>query len=167
NPHPRAADGRGDPRAQPAGQDVSDRRAQHAARPRSMRPDPRAGARSVHLPGGAGGDPAGRAGPRPLLGRRLQARRVGPSGGEPVTAMLELRGVIAGYGAGDVLQGVDLDTERGSVTCVVGPNGAGKSTVLRAVSGLLRPREGTIAFEGNDIRDASPPEILGLGISQV
>jgi ABC-type branched-subunit amino acid transport system ATPase component len=84
-----------------------------------------------------------------------------------MSAMLELRGVIAGYGAGDVLQGVDLDTERGSVTCVVGPNGAGKSTVLRAVSGLLRPREGTIAFEGHDLRGASPPEILGLGISQV
>ncbi len=81
--------------------------------------------------------------------------------------MLSLRKIVAGYGAGDVLQGVDLDVERGSVTCIVGPNGAGKSTVLRAVSGLLRPREGTIEFEGRDICGVSPAEILALGISQV
>ena len=81
--------------------------------------------------------------------------------------MLELRGVVAGYGAGDVLQGVELAVERGSITCIVGPNGAGKSTVLRSVSGLLRPREGEIAFEERDIRGLPPAEILGLGISQV
>jgi ABC-type branched-subunit amino acid transport system ATPase component len=81
--------------------------------------------------------------------------------------MLELRGVVVGYGAGDVLQGVQLAVERGSITCIVGPNGAGKSTVLRSVSGLLRPREGEIAFEDRDIHGLSPAEILGLGISQV
>jgi len=81
--------------------------------------------------------------------------------------MLTLRRIVAGYGAGDVLQGVDLTVESGSVTCIVGPNGAGKSTVLRAVSGLLRPREGTIEYEWRDLRGMSPAEILGLGISQV
>ena len=81
--------------------------------------------------------------------------------------MLEIRDVIAGYGAGDVLQGVDLEVEAGSVTCIVGPNGAGKSTVLRAISGLLRPREGTIAFRGESIHGRPPAEILELGISQV
>ena len=81
--------------------------------------------------------------------------------------MLEIRDVIAGYGAGDVLQGVDLAVEAGSVTCIVGPNGAGKSTVLRAISGLLRPREGTIAFRGESIHGRPPAEILELGISQV
>jgi ABC-type branched-subunit amino acid transport system ATPase component len=81
--------------------------------------------------------------------------------------MLEISDVVAGYGAGDVLQGVDLGVEAGSVTCIVGPNGAGKSTVLRAVSGLLRPRKGTIEFEGNDICRLAPAEILELGISQV
>jgi ABC-type branched-subunit amino acid transport system ATPase component len=81
--------------------------------------------------------------------------------------MLELRGVVVGYGAGDVLQGVELAVERGSITCIVGPNGAGKSTVLRSVSGLLRPREGEIEFEERDIRGLPPAEILGLGISQV
>jgi ABC-type branched-subunit amino acid transport system ATPase component len=81
--------------------------------------------------------------------------------------VLTLRGVIAGYGGGDVLQGVDLHVERSSIACIVGPNGAGKSTVLRAVSGLLRPREGEITLEGEDLCARSPAEILELGISQV
>jgi ABC-type branched-subunit amino acid transport system ATPase component len=81
--------------------------------------------------------------------------------------MLELRNVYAGYGGGDVLQGVDLVVERGSITCIVGPNGAGKSTVLRAVSGLLKPRRGTITFNGRSIAGMSPRQILSLGIVQV
>src|SRR4051794_13895458 len=81
--------------------------------------------------------------------------------------MLEIRDVVAGYGAGDVLQGVDLEVDAGSVTCIVGPNGAGKSTVLRAISGLLRPTRGSIAFEGTAIHGRAPAQILELGISQV
>jgi len=81
--------------------------------------------------------------------------------------MLSLRGVVAGYGAGDVLQGVDVTVQSGSVTCIVGPNGAGKSTVLRAVSGLVRPSAGSIEFKQRDIGRSSPAEILSLGISQV
>jgi ABC-type branched-subunit amino acid transport system ATPase component len=80
---------------------------------------------------------------------------------------LRLSDVIAGYGYGDVLKGVDLEVERGSVTCIVGPNGAGKSTVLRAISGLLRPRQGTITFEGADVRGVAPAQILARGIAQV
>ena len=86
---------------------------------------------------------------------------------ETATPMLRMRGVVAGYGAGDVLQGVDLDVGTGSVTCIVGPNGAGKSTVMRAISGLLRPREGSIEFQGTDITGHAPAEILSRGISQV
>jgi ABC-type branched-subunit amino acid transport system ATPase component len=81
--------------------------------------------------------------------------------------MLELRNVYAGYGGGDVLQGVDLLVAKGSITCIVGPNGAGKSTVLRAVSGLLKPRQGQITFNGQSIAGMSPRQILGLGIVQV
>ena len=80
---------------------------------------------------------------------------------------LELEGVYAGYGGGDVLQGVDLALEPGSVTCIVGPNGAGKSTVLRVVSGLLRPREGAVRFSGESIGGSDPAEILERGIVQV
>jgi branched-chain amino acid transport system ATP-binding protein len=81
--------------------------------------------------------------------------------------MLTLEGVVAGYGGGDVLQGVDITVERGSVACIVGPNGAGKSTILRTVSGLLSPRLGKITLKGEPIETCSATEILHRGISQV
>jgi branched-chain amino acid transport system ATP-binding protein len=81
--------------------------------------------------------------------------------------LLRIEGVIAGYGGGDVLQGVDIELREGAIGCIVGPNGAGKSTVLRAVSGLLRPRQGRIQLEGADITGRHPSEILDLGIAQV
>jgi ABC-type branched-subunit amino acid transport system ATPase component len=81
--------------------------------------------------------------------------------------MLRLRGVVAGYGGGNVLQGVDLDVERGAIACIVGPNGAGKSTVLRTVSGLLRPRSGEILLEDRPLHGLAPAEILAAGVAQV
>jgi ABC-type branched-subunit amino acid transport system ATPase component len=81
--------------------------------------------------------------------------------------MLKLSGIVAGYGGGDVLQGVDLEVAEGSIACIVGPNGAGKSTVLRAVSGLLRPRLGEIALDGKPISTLSPSQILAAGVAQV
>lgn len=81
--------------------------------------------------------------------------------------LLRLERVIAGYGGGDVLQGVDIELAEGAIGCIVGPNGAGKSTVLRAISGLLRPREGRIHLGDADITGRHPAEILGLGIAQV
>jgi len=81
--------------------------------------------------------------------------------------MLKVSGVYAGYGGGDVLQGVDLDVPAGSVCCIVGPNGAGKSTVLRAVSGLLACRQGEIELEGKSLNGLHPSRILALGVSQV
>lgn len=81
--------------------------------------------------------------------------------------MIELRSIVAGYGGGDVLQGVDLTVARGSITCIVGPNGAGKSTVLRVISGLLRPRTGQVALDGRDITGGSPRNVIAAGIVQV
>ena len=81
--------------------------------------------------------------------------------------MLTVRGVFAGYGGGDVLQGVDLEVPKGSVCCIVGPNGAGKSTVLRVISGLLRCREGDVELEGKPVNGLHPSEILARGVSQV
>jgi branched-chain amino acid transport system ATP-binding protein len=75
--------------------------------------------------------------------------------------------VIAGYGGGDVLQGVDLELEEGQIGCIVGPNGAGKSTVMRAISGLLHPRVGRIVLGGEDITGRPTGDILGLGVAQV
>ncbi len=81
--------------------------------------------------------------------------------------LLALRGITCGYGGGDVLRALDLEVTEGSIACIVGPNGAGKSTVLRAVSGLLAPREGEIEFDGNAIAGRPAAEILELGIAQV
>jgi ABC-type branched-subunit amino acid transport system ATPase component len=81
--------------------------------------------------------------------------------------ILRLNGVIAGYGGGDVLQGVDLEIQQGSIACIVGPNGAGKSTVLRTVSGLLRPREGEVTLEGAALHRLNPAQILAAGVAQV
>ena len=93
-------------------------------------------------------------------------RRCGAVGGL-TDAVLELAGVVAGYGGSDVLQGVDLAVDRGSITCIVGPNGAGKSTVLRTISGLLRPRKGTILLDGRQVGGLAPWEILSMGVAQV
>jgi len=81
--------------------------------------------------------------------------------------LLELRGVTAGYGGGDILHELDLTVDEGAITCIVGPNGAGKSTVLRVISGLLRPRLGGIRFRGVSIAGLSPRQILRRGIVQV
>jgi ABC-type branched-subunit amino acid transport system ATPase component len=81
--------------------------------------------------------------------------------------LLRLSGVTCGYGGGDVLRTLDLEVAEGAIACIVGPNGAGKSTVLRAVSGLLAPREGEIAFDGHAIAGRPAAEILELGIAQV
>ena len=84
-----------------------------------------------------------------------------------MAALLELLGVRAGYGGGDILHDVDLAVQEGGLTCIVGPNGAGKSTVLRVVSGLLRPNRGTVRFHGDSLVGLSPRAILGRGIVQV
>jgi ABC-type branched-subunit amino acid transport system ATPase component len=84
-----------------------------------------------------------------------------------MTDLLELRGVWAGYGGSDVLRDLTIAVPEGGVTCIVGPNGAGKSTILRVVSGQLKPRQGSVLFDGQDIAGRSPRQILGLGIVQV
>lgn len=81
--------------------------------------------------------------------------------------LLRLHNVFAGYEGGDVLKGVDLDVEKGSITCIIGPNGAGKSTVLRVISGLLKPRLGEVRFNGHSIGGMNPRQVLSQGIVQV
>jgi ABC-type branched-subunit amino acid transport system ATPase component len=81
--------------------------------------------------------------------------------------MLKLENVFAGYDGGDVLKGIDLEVESGTTTCIVGPNGAGKSTLLRVVSGLLKPRLGTVTYDGHPLVGRTPRQILSLGIVQV
>jgi branched-chain amino acid transport system ATP-binding protein len=83
------------------------------------------------------------------------------------STLLQLRGITAGYGGGDILRQVTLEVPRGGITCVVGPNGAGKSTLLATVSGLLRPRLGEIRFDDQVISGLTPKQILAKGIAQI
>jgi ABC-type branched-subunit amino acid transport system ATPase component len=81
--------------------------------------------------------------------------------------MIELRGLCAGYGGLDILRELDLDVAEGSIHCIVGPNGAGKSTVLKTISGLLAPRQGSVVVAGVDLTNQTPAAILRAGVVQV
>jgi ABC-type branched-subunit amino acid transport system ATPase component len=87
-----------------------------------------------------------------------------PTRGEPA---LVVEGLVSGYGGGDVLHEVSMTVAEGGITCVVGPNGAGKSTLLATISGLLRPRRGSITFRGEPLAGKSPRQILDLGLAHV
>jgi branched-chain amino acid transport system ATP-binding protein len=82
-------------------------------------------------------------------------------------AGLQLRGIVAGYGQGDILRGLDLDVPAGQITCLIGPNGSGKSTVLRVVSGLLAPTAGKVSLGGDDVTGWSPRALLKRGLAHV
>jgi branched-chain amino acid transport system ATP-binding protein len=81
--------------------------------------------------------------------------------------MLELHQVTAGYGAFTALWNVSLRVAQGEAVAVVGPNGAGKTTLLRAISGLIAPRAGRIAFEGAELAGRPAYEIVAHGIAHV
>jgi len=82
-------------------------------------------------------------------------------------SVLTISDLVAGYGGGDVLRGVSLEVPEGGITCVVGPNGAGKSTLMATVSGLLRPRLGSIELDGQSLAGLSPRQVLRRGVVQV
>src|SRR5690349_11037587 len=90
-----------------------------------------------------------------------------PAGIPAGSCALEVTGVVAGYGGGDVLRGVSLQVMDGGITCVVGPNGAGKSTLLATISGLLRPRLGEVTLHGERLTGKTPRQILRTGVVQV
>jgi branched-chain amino acid transport system ATP-binding protein len=79
--------------------------------------------------------------------------------------VLEIRSLVCRYGKVSAVKGVSLSVERGQLVALIGANGAGKTTMLRAISGLLPPAAGTIAFDGHDITGAQPRAILARGIS--
>src|SRR5262245_17964522 len=81
--------------------------------------------------------------------------------------MLAVNGLSAGYGKIEVLHDVSLSIDRGQIVTLIGANGAGKTTLLKTISGLIRPRAGTIEFEGRSILHQPPHKIVALGLSQV
>jgi branched-chain amino acid transport system ATP-binding protein len=81
-------------------------------------------------------------------------------------ALLELKDVHTFYGGIEALKGISVEVEEGEVVTLIGANGAGKSTTLRSISGLTPPRTGSIRFDGAEIGDTPPQDIVKLGISQ-
>lgn len=80
---------------------------------------------------------------------------------------LEINDVFSGYGEIEVLRGVSLRVREGEIACIIGANGAGKSTLLKTVFGLVKARKGSVVFDGQEITNRRPTEVLPLGLSYV
>ena len=80
---------------------------------------------------------------------------------------LSVRGLTVSYGRTEAVKGIDLEVAAGQVVCLIGANGAGKTSVMRALSGLLKPRGGRISFDGTDITGWRAHRIAGAGLRQV
>jgi branched-chain amino acid transport system ATP-binding protein len=81
--------------------------------------------------------------------------------------VLEARGLDVLYGDYQILWEVGLRAEAGEVVAILGPNGAGKSTLMNTLSGLIRPRRGSVTFKGRPIGGLPPHRIVGLGLAHV
>jgi branched-chain amino acid transport system ATP-binding protein len=82
-------------------------------------------------------------------------------------ALLEVENVHTYYGQIHALKGVSLTVDKGEIVTLIGANGAGKSTLLKTTSGLLRPQQGSIRLDGEDLFHHPPHEIVGKGLVQV
>jgi len=96
--------------------------------------------------------------PTPSSGRSASAW------GAPRPHLVELRGIRAGYGAVEVLHGVDLAISGGTIVALLGPNGAGKTTTLRVINGLLAPTAGSLRIEGHEMAGASTVDLARAGV---
>ena len=83
------------------------------------------------------------------------------------TPHLVLENVVAGYGKMTILNGTTAKIRRAAITTVIGPNGAGKSTMFKTIFGLLPVRSGTVTFDGNDITNFSPRQMLNAGVAYI
>ena len=81
--------------------------------------------------------------------------------------VLTVQGLHAGYGAGDILKGIDLALTAGTVLTIIGPNGSGKSTLVKTIAGLLPARQGDVALNGVSVKELSPPKRVRAGLSYV
>ena len=79
--------------------------------------------------------------------------------------MLEIQNINVFYGAIQALNNVSINVQPGEIVAIIGSNGAGKSTLLRTISGILRPRSGSIKFKGEEISDVPAHKIVEMGIS--
>ena len=79
--------------------------------------------------------------------------------------LLEITNLHVHYGAIQAIKGIDLHVNKGEVVTILGANGAAKTTTLQTISGLLKPKEGRIVFDGQDITKLPANEIVSLGMS--
>jgi ABC-type branched-subunit amino acid transport system ATPase component len=84
-----------------------------------------------------------------------------------MSEVLRVSGLHAGYGAGDILKGVDVVLGEGRIVTLIGPNGSGKSTLIKTLAGLLPARQGTIEFQGQRLNEMSAPKRVRAGIAYV
>ena len=84
-----------------------------------------------------------------------------------MASMLKINDINVYYGAIHAIKGISLEVNEGEIVTLIGANGAGKSTTLRTISGLLKPRTGSIEFEGKNIAGMAAQNIVKAGISQV
>src|SRR5687767_84734 len=96
----------------------------------------------------------------PPRSRRIR-RSSRPISGRRSRTMLEIKELVVNYGAISALHGISMTIEQGSIVTLVGANGAGKTTTLRAVSGLVKPRSGSIHFNGEEITGLAPHRVVG------
>jgi len=82
-------------------------------------------------------------------------------------ALISVDGLHAGYGDAEILHGVGLELKEPAIVTIIGPNGAGKSTLLKAIMGFLKPKKGSIHFDGIDITCLRPDERVARGIAYV
>jgi branched-chain amino acid transport system ATP-binding protein len=82
-----------------------------------------------------------------------------------MSGLLEIENVYTAYSSADVLQGVSLAVNTGSITCLLGANGSGKTTLVRSILGLTAPRAGRILFDGTDITRLPTHRIIAAGIA--
>jgi ABC-type branched-subunit amino acid transport system ATPase component len=82
-------------------------------------------------------------------------------------SLLEVSGVVAGYGETEILHGVSIVIEKGQIVTIIGPNGSGKSTLLKTIFGLLQPRKGRVRFRKEDITGIAPEVVVRKGLSYV
>ena len=95
-----------------------------------------------------------------------EARPQKAAGDKENGAILEVEDIHVYYGAIHALKGITLEVREGEVVTLIGANGAGKSTTLRSINGLNHPRNGRIRFQGRDITNDAPHEVVRMGISQ-
>ena len=82
-------------------------------------------------------------------------------------SLLKVTNLVVSYGGIEALKGISFEVEQGQIVTLIGANGAGKSTTLRTISGLVRPRDGRVYFEGRDITDYGTQKIVETGIAMV